>query len=162
MRRMRITLLPAMVLAGLLTVTIEALASEPLEGVWDVQVTILSACGPSGIPVNEVPSMITFTRDGKVIETAGTPLVGPVPVLRGSPGLGTWQRRRGRHSTATFTFFRINVPANTFAGTQTITEDIELSRDGNEFTATGTSEIRDAGGNVIQTGCNSLTGNRID
>ena len=75
---------------------------------------------------------------------------------------GTWQRRGGRHSTATFTFFRINVPANTFAGTQTITEDIELSRDGNEFTATGTSEIRDASGNVIQTGCNSLTGNRID
>jgi hypothetical protein len=151
-----------MVLAGLLTVTIEALASERLEGVWDVQVTILSTCSPSGIPVNEVPSMITFTRDGKVIETAGTPLVGPVPVLRGSPGLGTWQRRGGRHSTATFTFFRINVPANTFAGTQTITEDIELSRDGNEFTATGTSEIRDASGNVILTGCNSLTGNRID
>jgi len=162
MRTMRLTLLPIMVLAALLTLTIEASAFESLEGVWDVHVTILGACGPSGIPVNEFPSMITFTRDRKVIEVAGTPLLGPVPVLRLSPGLGTWQHRQGHHSTAAFTFFRVNVPANTFAGTQTITEDIELSGDGNEFTATGTSEVRDAGGNVILTGCNTLTGNRID
>jgi hypothetical protein len=55
-----------------------------------------------------------------------------------------------------------NTPANTFAGTQTITEDIDLDRNGDEFTASGTSEVRDASGNVTLTGCNTLAGTRID
>ena len=162
MRTMRLTLLLAAVLVVLFMLPIAAQASERLEGVWSVQVTILSQCGPSGVPVNTLPSMITFTRDGKVVETPGSPLVGPIPVLRMSPGLGTWQHQRGRHFTTAFTFFRINTPANTFAGTQTITEDIELDRNGDEFTATGTSEVRDAAGNVTQEGCNTLAGTRIN
>lgn len=135
---------------------------DRLHGVWDVQVTILSACGPTGVPVGGFPSIITFTRDRKVIETPGTLLVGPVPVLRVSPGLGTWQHEGGRHYTGTFTFFRVNVPANTFAGTQKITEAIELSKGGDEFTATGTSEVFDTDGNLIQSGCNTLTGARLE
>jgi len=133
-----------------------------VQGVWSVQVTILSACGPTGVPVGGVPSIITFTRDGKVIETPGTPLVGPLPVLRVSPGLGTWQHEGGRHYTSAFTFFRINVPANTFAGTQKITEAITLSNDADEFTAAGTSEVFDTNGNLLSTGCNTLAGTRID
>jgi hypothetical protein len=125
-------------------------------------VTILSACGPAGVPVGGLPSIITFTRDGKVIETPGTPLVGPLPVLRVSPGLGTWKNLGGRHYTAAFTFFRVNVPANTFAGTQKITEAIELSKDGDEFTATGTSEVFNTDGDLILTGCNTLTGTRLE
>jgi hypothetical protein len=92
----------------------------------------------------------------------GSPLVGPIPVLRISPGLGTWQHHNDRHFTAAFTFFRINTPANTFAGTQTITKDIDLDKNGDEFTSTGTSEVRDAAGNVTLTGCNPLAGTRID
>jgi hypothetical protein len=137
-------------------------AGDRMEGVWDVQVTILSACGPTGVPVGGLPSIITFTRDGKVIETAGTPLVGPLPVLRVSPGLGTWQHLGRRNYTAAFTFFRINVPANTFAGTPKISEAIELSKGGDEFTATGTSEVFDTNGDLIQTGCNTLTGTRLE
>jgi hypothetical protein len=133
-----------------------------LNGVWSVQVTILSACGPGGVPVGGLPSIITFTRDGKVIETPGSLLVGPLPVLRVSPGLGAWQHEGGRHYTGAFTFFRVNVPANTFAGTQKITEAIELSKDADEFTAAGTSEVFDTNGNLVSTGCNTLTGTRID
>ena len=77
-------------------------------------------------------------------------------------GLGTWQRLGSRHFTAAFTFFRINVPANTFAGTQTITEDIELSHDGNEFTTAGTSQIVLADGTALPVACNALTGTRRD
>ena len=84
-----------------------------------------------------------FTRDGKVIETPGTLLVGPLPVLRVSPGLGAWQHEGGPHYTGAFTFFRINVPANTFAGTQRMTEAISLNKDADEFTSTGTSEVFD-------------------
>jgi hypothetical protein len=159
----------ALLAAGLLVATMALGMADvvlanggQLEGVWSVQVTILSACGPTGVPVGGFPSIITFTRDGKVIETPGTPLVGPLPVLRVSPGLGTWQHEGGRHYTGAFTFFRVNVPANTFAGTQKITEDIVLSKDADEFTTTGTSEVFDTNGNLVSTGCNTLAGTRID
>jgi len=133
-----------------------------LEGVWSVQVTILNVCGPTGIPVGGLQSIITFTRDGKVIETPGTPLLGPLPVLRTSPGLGAWQHEGGRNYTGAFTFFRVNVPANTFAGTQRISEAITVSKDADAFTAAGTSEVFDTSGTLVSTGCNSLTGTRID
>jgi len=133
-----------------------------LDGVWQIQVTLLSACGPTGVPVGGLPTIIVFTRDGKVIETPGTPLLGPVPLLRVSPGLGAWQHLGGQHYTAVFRFFRINVPANTFAGIQKITEDVELSKDANEFTGTGTSEVFDTNGNPTQTSCIVLAGTRLE
>ena len=165
MRTMRFTLLPAMALALLVTVTIEATATgRQIEGLWNVLVTITDCT--TGDPLPGVPriwGLIMFTRHGQVIETAGTPLVGlPQPQQRLMPGLGTWQRLGGRHFTAAFSFFRINIPANTFAGTQTITEDIDLSHDGNAFTSTGTSQIVLADGTELAATCNALTGTRWD
>lgn len=165
MPTMRFTLLTAVTLVFLVTLTTEALATgNQIEGLWDVVVTITNCA--SGLPVPLVPQirgMIMFTRHGQIIETAGTPNVGPPgPQQRLFPGLGAWQRLGSRHFTAAFTFFRINVPDNTFAGTQTITEDIELSHDGNEFTTTGTSQIFPAAGPPLDPTCNSLTGTRRD
>lgn len=42
-----------------------------------------------------------------------------------------------------------------------ITETIELSK-GDQFTATGTTEILDTDGDLILTGCNTLTGTRLE
>jgi hypothetical protein len=173
MRTMRFTLLTAVALAFLVTLTTEASATgNQIEGVWDVEVTLIPDCR-TPLPAT-VRAMIMFTRDRKVIETAGTPLVGPVPIHRVSPGLGEWERRGRRHYTTVFTFLRINVPAAltpfplpvpppapfSFAGTQTITADIELSHDGDEFTATGTSQIVNADGTMPPETCNTLTGTR--
>src|SRR4030095_17015553 len=92
------TLLPAMVLAVLLmggpVLGHDSASADRIEGVWNVEVTILSACGPTGVPV------ATFRP--------GTTLAPPPPILRGSPGLGTWQHLGGRRYTAVFTFFRLN------------------------------------------------------
>ena len=64
---------------------------EPtLAGVWQVEVTLLSACGQAGV-VGHLPTLYTFTGDGKVIETPGTPL-GLPGTLRTSPGLGSPRR----------------------------------------------------------------------
>jgi hypothetical protein len=161
---MRFTLLTAVALAFLVTLTTPALATgNQIEGLWDVVVTITNCQGVPIPTVPQFPGMIMFTRHGQVIEIAGTPNVGPPgPQQRLLPGLGAWQRLGERHFAASFTFFRINVPANTFAGTQTITEDIELSDDGNEFTTTGTSQIFPATGPPLDPTCNSLTGTRRD
>lgn len=64
--------------------------------------------------------------------------------------------------TGACTFFRVNVPANVLAGTQKITEAIELSKGGDQFTATGTAEVFDTDGDLILTGCNTLTGTRLE
>ena len=160
MKTIRLTVLPAMALAFLLASTTPVSAfGHQIEGLWDVEVTLIPVCGGSALP-NPIRSMIMFTRDHKIVETAGTPLVGPVPINRVSPGLGEWKHEGRRHFSAAFTFFRINVPANTFAGTQTITEDIELSHDGNEFIAAGTSQIVNADGSTPDATCNTLTGVR--
>jgi hypothetical protein len=175
MRTMRFTMLPTVALAFLVASTTETSATgKQIEGLWNVEVTILTGSVPrcgDPVPIPPIRSMIMFTRHGQIIETAG-PLVGEAGFQRLSPGLGTWQRVGRRHYTAAFTFFRINVPPLpppppmvipfSFAGTQTITEDIELSHDGNSFTATGTSQIVDANGAPRDATCNTLTGTRID
>jgi hypothetical protein len=130
-----------------------------LEGVWQTTAVLLGPC-EAPTPPRELPVIITFTRDGKVIETPGTPLVGPVPVVRMSPGLGAWQRLGGQQYSAVFRFFRISVPTNMFEGVQEITEDITLSDHGDEFTATGTSQVFNPNPNPIA--CNTLTGTRLE
>jgi len=151
-------LLPGMVLAVLLiggpVVGHDTARADRIEGVWNVQVTILSACDSTGVPIGTVPAMNMFIHGGLLTEAPGTTVVPPPPTLRGSPGMGTWQNLGGQHYTAVFTFFRLN-PDNTFAGTQRITEDIELSQDADSFTSTGTSEIFDTSGTLIHTGCNT-------
>jgi hypothetical protein len=62
--------------------------------------------------------------------------------------------------TATFTFFRINGATSMFAGTQTITEEVELSRSGDEFTAVGTSRVVNADGSTPPATCTTLVGVR--
>jgi hypothetical protein len=155
-------LLPGVVLAVLLiggpVLGHDTARADRIEGVWNVAVTILSAC-PTGVPVGTVPAMNMFIHNGLLTEAPGTTVVPPPPILRGSPGLGTWQNLGGRHYTAVFTFFRLN-PDNSFAGTQRITEDIELSQDADSFTSTGTSEIFDTTGTLIRTGCNTEAATR--
>lgn len=157
------TLFPCMVLAVLLiggpVFGHDKANADRIEGVWNVEVTILSACGPTGVPIGTVPAMNMFIHGGLLTEAPGTTLVPPPPILRGSPGLGTWQHLGGHHYTAAFTFFRLN-PDNTFAGTQRIAEDIELSQDADSFTSTGTSEIFDTDGRSIRTGCNTEVATR--
>jgi hypothetical protein len=163
MRTMRFTLLPGMVLAVLLVggpvFGHDTARANRIEGVWNVEVTILSACGPTGVPVGTVPALNMFLHGGLLTEAPGTTLVPPPPILRGSPGLGTWQHLGGGHYTAVFTFFRLN-PDNTFAGTQRITEDIELSQDADSFTSSGTSDIFDTNGTFIREGCNTEVATR--
>ena len=140
---------------------------EPtLAGVWQVEVTLLSACGQAGV-VGHLPTLYTFTGDGKVIETPGTPL-GLPGTLRTSPGLGTWQHDEGQQFSAVFRAFIIyfgspdpTKPDNTPAGSITFTEAIELSQDGDSFTSTGTADFFNSNGNLFLHGCHTLAGMRL-
>jgi len=132
-----------------------------LDGVWSVKETILSGC-PTGDPVRTVPDMNMFMHDGTMIETPAGVGIGAPPLTRLGPGLGTWRHVSNRHFTEHFTFFRYNPTNDTFAGTQVINKDIELSEDGDAFTSTGTADIFDANGNFITTRCTMGTATRTD
>ena len=132
---------------------------QALEGVWQVEVTILSDCGPNPTVMLQLPVLDTFTRDGKVIEAPGTPL--SFEGLRTSPGLGTWEHEKGQQFSAVFRAFRINFD-NTPAGSITFNEAIELSRDGDSFTSTGTADFFDTSGNLVAHACHTLAGTRLE
>ena len=139
-------------------------SGSTLEGVWQVDVSILSACGggPSG---KHIPVFLTFTRDGKVIEASGTPLTENPAVQRLNPGLGNWTHQRGEQFSAVYWFFRINpgsMPPNLPAGSDEITEVIELSQDADSFTSNGTADVYDHSGNFLLRGCHTLTGTRLE
>ena len=132
-----------------------------LDGVWSVAESILSGC-PTGVPVRTIPDMNMFMHDGTMLETGATVGIGAPPLIALGPGLGTWQHVSGRHFTVHFTFFRNDPTHDTFAGTQVINKDIELSQDGDAFASTGTADIFDAEGNHIATRCTMATATRID
>ncbi len=90
---------------------------------------------PTGNPVRTVIDLKMFLHGGSMIETPG---VGAPPLQRGTPGLGSWQHVGGRHYTASFRFFRYNGSDDSFAGTQTASVDIELSKDAKTLTTTTT------------------------
>ena len=121
-----------------------------LEGTWlaDVTVTICA----TGAPIRTVQSLSTYLRGGAALETTSATF------LR-SPGHGVWRHVGGQSYTTTFTVFRFGFnPGDSanpfpFVGTLRVTKTIELGADGDEYTATTASEIFDANGNLIGTGC---------
>jgi len=123
---------------------------------------ILSDCSPTGVPVRTIVDMKMFIHGGQLIETSGTPGVGAPPLQRGSPGLGTWQHLGQRHYSAVFRFFRFDGSDDTFVGIQVVYQDIKLSKDGNAFTYTGTTNIFDATGTLITTRCTTGTATRLE
>ncbi len=126
-----------------------------LVGVWDVRVTNrdCQTGDPTATPPLRVMNM--FNRGGTLLETGSG-----LPTRRG-PGLGTWQYLGGRSYSSVFRFFRFNADG-TFAGSRRVARTIELSKDGNEFTATASFEIFDANDNVIQIGCATETATRFE
>src|SRR5215510_8050252 len=132
MRTPRFLLALTAMLALLVGGTAEA-QQNSIEGLWNLVDEILDAC-PTGNIVRTVVDMKMFLHDGSMIETPGSPGVGAPPLQRGTPGLGSWKHVGGRHYTAAFQFFRYNGNDDSFAGTQTASVDIELSKDAKTVT----------------------------
>lgn len=128
--------------------------ARALEGVWNNQVTLRNC--QTGAEIRTIVGMNTFARGGTTQETG----VGTAPSLR-SPGHGVWSYQFGRRFFSVLQFFRFN-PDGTYAGTQKVRKQIELSRFGSNFTATVAVEIFDANGNLVGTGCATETAARFE
>ncbi len=122
-----------------------------IQGTWQTIVTPVNC--QTGVPVAPAfQGLLTFNKGGTL---AGTNTA--VASL-----FGVWQRERGgQNYSFAFTNFRYNA-TGVFIGTQTVRQTGTLGAGGNEFTTTGTAEFFDTNGNLVGTGCSTVTGTRFE
>ena len=75
--------------------------------------------------------------------------------------MGIWSYQSRERYTTAFQFFRYNADG-TLAGKQISRAQLQLSQDGNSYTSVSTSQVLDAGGNVIQNNCSTAAATRFD
>ena len=128
--------------------------AKNIEGSWNNVATRLNC--QTGAVLGTFPAMFTFSSGGTFWE-AGT---NTAPSLR-SASHGVWRRDSPGVYTTAFQFFRFNADA-TLAGRAVVRQHIEVSDDGETYTASTVTQILDVAGNVIQTNCASGVGTRFE
>jgi len=125
---------------------------QGIEGVWDVRITFVRC--DTGATIGTGPrAMIMYTDGGGLTSVSAN--------SRQSASVGSWHHLRERNYTAADRIFLFNADGS-FRGSEAITRDIELSRDGDEYTATATSEAFDPADHLISTGCSTSTATRLE
>ena len=125
-----------------------------LEGAWRVQVTI-RVC-QTGAEIRTFPSLVTFARGGTMTETT----TAASPALRG-PGHGVWEQAGAHTYSQVFEAFTFN-PAGAWTGTQRVMHTVDIGRDRDELSSSGTNEIFDANGTLLVMGCSTTVGHRLE
>jgi hypothetical protein len=130
-----------------------AIEGEQMEGTWDMRVTPRDC--QTGRSLGTFRALSTFSCGGTMIEVdAGE------PPGRRSTGQGSW-RHLGERCYETVLRFFVFHPDGTHAETQKVTRLIELSADGDEFSATASVEVFDADDSIVRTLCATTTARRI-
>jgi hypothetical protein len=153
-RKASITVITAIgLIAVTLIVAISASGANPdssanhIAGSWQLTVDR----GPALPPVK---GLTTYTSDGTLIGTANN-------VVRG-PAHGAWEHVSGRVYVDTHYFFRFD-STGTFLGSQRVRETVELSQDGDSYTAMASSDQFDPNGNLTASGLRAtITATRIN
>jgi hypothetical protein len=124
---------------------------QGIEGVWDISVTGRSCATGAALFTGRVIHM--FIDGGTLTEIADR--------ANRSAGLGTWHHLGGRSYVAVHKWIEYTA-AGGDNGTEVVTREIELSENGDNFTARATSELFNAAGQLINTGCATSTGTRFE
>lgn len=135
-------------LAALQT-TLSAQDTYTIAGVWALNVNVTNCAGTT---IRTVHSLQIFSRDGSFSETANT-------FLRGS-SVGVWSPAGNQSYKANYWFYRYQ-PTGAFASTAQAVNAIQLSPDGNHFTASGTIQDFDANNVLLSTGCVTQAATRL-
>jgi hypothetical protein len=162
MRRIVQVMLLAFV-ACVASASLQAGDAQHLSGSWAMTIT---AVEPPGLP--PFKGLITFTRDGEVIETRRlyVPATPFGPLLE-TPGHGAWRRSANGRFAVFFQFLLQAAPNNPiFAngedlGTDNIRLQIEPDSAGDSFTGTFVSQVKDPDGSVVFEARGTVAGTRI-
>jgi hypothetical protein len=127
-----------------------------LTGSWWVAVTLYD-CN-TGVKRPPFSSILLFDRGGTLAEATRNPAFQPG---QRSAGFGTWSRSQSSTYQASDWAF-IQFTAGPFqAGTQKIQHTITLNNDGSAFTDEASVYFYDAAGSLLQQGCATATGSRL-
>jgi hypothetical protein len=124
---------------------------QGIEGVWDISVTGRSCATGAALFTGRVIHM--FIDGGTLTEIADR--------ANRSAGLGTWRHLEGGSYAAVHKWIEYTA-AGGDNGTMVVTREIELSKNGDKFTAKATSEAFNAAGQLISTGCATSTATRFE
>jgi hypothetical protein len=127
---------------------------KKLWGSWD-GITTRRNC-QTGAVLSTFPTMFTFSDDGTFWE-AGTNIA---PSLR-TVSHGLWERDSPGVYTTSFRFFRFNADG-TLAGRNIVRQHIEVSDDGETYTASATNQALDINGNTISISCATGVATRFE
>lgn len=127
--------------------------ARKVEGSWNHQGVRLNC--QTGAVLGTFQALFTFSRGGTFWES-GTQAS---PALRSSSH-GLWSYQSNGSYTTAFQFFRFNADG-THAGRQIVRQQIQMSNDGNSYTATATAQVLDVNGNVIQNNCAAGSGTQF-
>lgn len=125
-----------------------------LEGSWNIQVTRRDC--QTGAALVSFPTMSTFAQGGTMHDYG----IAMAPTGRG-PSHGVWRHQSGRRYSNALQFFLFGADG-TNTGRQIVRRQIELSRSGDGYTATGAVEVFNTGGVVIANICTTETGTRFE
>lgn len=147
-------------LAALATITTQAVSASAggssdelssanqLAGTWVVTVN-----RPAPLP--PLTSLQVFAAGGSQIEMANE-----WQATR-TAQYGSWSHMAARTYAATGVFFRFDPQTGVYVSRQKIDRTIELSPDGQSFTATGQATVYSPGGSILATFPVSATGERL-
>ena len=124
---------------------------QGIEGVWDISVRVRSCATGAALFTGRVIHM--FIDGGSLTEVADR--------ANRSAGLGTWRHLEGGSYASVQKWIEYTA-AGGDNGTGVVTREIELSKNGDKFTAKSTSEVFNAAGQLISTGCATSTASRFE
>jgi hypothetical protein len=121
------------------------------------------------VPLPPLTTMLTFTRDGNVIEAHRPylpPSISPLGPLLLTAGHGAWVRTGDHHFAVTIILFYEGAPDNpTLAGQEALVEKVrfKIAFDprGDSLTGNLVDELRDPAGNLVFSGPGTFSATRI-
>jgi len=133
-------------------------AASPLEGTWQVKVTLLNC--QTGDPLGPPPfaSLLTFARGGTLAEETTNPTNAPG---QRSPGQGVWETTsHDVFHARSVAFINFSTPA-VQAGQQFIDQIITYDNASDQWSAVAATKFTDANGTVYRQGCATATATRF-
>ena len=124
---------------------------DPIEGVWDVILTLVRC--DTGAPIVSGRAIGMFGEGGSFTVVPNTFLH--------STGVGTSRHLQGQSYTLVQKMLIFNATGG-FSGSEVVTAEIQLSTNADEYTDTATFELFDTSDHVISTGCATATARRFE
>jgi len=100
--------------------------------------------------------MTTFMEGGTLLDSTSG-----IPQALKTPGQGVWSHLRKKTFSFVIKSFNFDAGGN-FTGWTIIRHEANLNSEATEYESAGTSEIYNANGNLVFTGCSTTTATRLE